>query len=93
MITNPKASDFKDKPRLRSLNDSFNAGYTRMLQDLEQVFNGQPDRLAPALLGMQGLRQQAMVLMSNEIVPGMNAGPTFTYTPVMASATASREYA
>jgi hypothetical protein len=93
VITNPTAGDFDDKPRLRSLNDSFNAGYTRMLQDLEQVFNGQPDRLAPALLGMQALRQQAMVLMSSEIVPGMTAGPTFSYTPIMAGATASREYA
>lgn len=93
VMSNPQRSDYREHARLRSLNDTFNAGYSRMLQDLERVFNGQPDRLAPALLTMQALRQQAMVLMSQEIVPGMHAGPTFDYTCLTAAVAAPKEYA
>jgi hypothetical protein len=52
-----------------------------MLRKLHNVFNGQPDNLALALLSMQSLREQAQLLMTQEVVPGQTAGPTFDYIP------------
>jgi len=81
-LLNPKRSDYDPGTKARNLNDTFNYTYTQLLQSLHIVFNGQPDRLGPAMLLMENLREQAMFLMSYELVPGMTAGPSFEYNPV-----------
>ncbi|MFZ5635040.1 MAG: ferritin-like domain-containing protein [Pseudomonadota bacterium] len=80
-IVDPSASTYAGRPRLQELNATFNRGYSDLLRKLHRVFNGEPDWLGPALLGMQALKQQAQVLMTQEIVPGQTAGPTFEYVP------------
>jgi hypothetical protein len=32
---------------------------------------------------MESLKEQALVMMSYELVPGQTAGPTFQYRPVL----------
>lgn len=81
VIANPAPSSYAGLPRLANLNDTFNAGYSNLLRKLHRVFNGEPDLLGPALWEMQALKAQAQLLMSQEVVPGMTAGPTFTYRP------------
>ena len=81
-LLNPKRSDYEAGTKALNLNDTFNYTYTQLLQSLHLVFNGQPDRMGPAMLLMEALREQAMFLMSYELVPGMTAGPTFEYNPV-----------
>lgn len=81
VIANPQREAYAGHPRLQSLNLSFNRGYSELLRKLHRVFNGEPDWLGPALLGMQALKQQAQLLMTQEVVPGQTAGPTFDYIP------------
>lgn len=81
VITNPSAANYKDYPHLADLNTTFNRAYSDLLRTLHKVFNGSPDHLGPALLTMQGLTDQARVMMATEIVPGLTAGPTFDYIP------------
>jgi hypothetical protein len=81
VISNPAIGSYQGKPRLNDLNLTFNAAYSDLLRKLHQVFNGKPDWLGPALLTMQNLKSQAQLLMSQEVVPGQTAGPTFQYLP------------
>jgi hypothetical protein len=81
VIVNPSLQSYASKPRLADLNMTFNRSYSDLLRKLHQVFNGHPDFLGPALLSMQGLKEQAQMMMSLDIVPGQTAGPTFTYIP------------
>jgi hypothetical protein len=81
-LVNPKRADYEAGTKARNLNDTFNYTYTQLLQSLHVAFNGQPDRMGPAMLLMESLREQAMFLMSYELVPGMTAGPSFEYNPV-----------
>lgn len=81
VIVNPSVASYAGHPRLLDLNQAFNRGYSDLLRKLHRVFNGEPDLLGPALLGMQALKRQAQLLMAQEIVPGQTAGPTFDYTP------------
>ncbi len=83
VVTNPASSMYPPGSRLTSLNNTFNYTYTALLKSLHLVFNGQPDRLGPAIGLMESLKEQALVLMSSEVVPGQTAGPTFTYQPVL----------
>lgn len=85
VISNPGADSYAGLPRLRDLNHTFNVGYSDLLRKLHQVFNGRPDWLGPALLGMQSLKYQARLLMSQEVVPGLTAGPSFEYVPASES--------
>ncbi|MGA8429760.1 MAG: ferritin-like protein [Candidatus Sulfotelmatobacter sp.] len=82
-ITNPNAALYPPNSEIASLNDTFNYTYTYLLKSLQKVFNGQPDRLGPAIGLMESLKEQALVMMSSELVPGETAGPTFTYQPVL----------
>lgn len=79
VISNPTPSSYQSKPRLQELNHAFNAAYSDLLRKLHQVFNGKPDWLGPALLTMQNLKSQAQLMMSQEVVPGQTAGPSFEY--------------
>lgn len=81
VISNPQPSSYTDNPRIADLNLTFNRNYSNMLRVLHDTFNGAPDKLALALLAMQGMREQAQVLMTQEVVPGQTAGPTFDYVP------------
>ncbi len=81
VIANPTAASYAGSPYLADLNRTFNRAYSDLLRTLHKVFNGSPDHLGPALLTMQGLTEQARVMMATEIVPGMTAGPTFDYIP------------
>lgn len=82
VIVNPTTANYSGQAELLDLNLTFNRGYSHLLRQLHQVFNGQPDLLGPALWGMQALKQQAQYLMTQEVVPGLCAGPTFDYLPV-----------
>jgi hypothetical protein len=83
VVTNPSASLYPPGSHLASLNNTFNYTYTALLKSLHLVFNGQPDRLGPAIGLMESLKEQALVMMSTEVVPGQTAGPTFTYQPAL----------
>lgn len=85
VIANPSSDAYAGHPRLCDLNRTFNLGYSDLLRRLHLVFNGQPDWLGPALLGMQALKAQAQLLMTQEVVPGQTAGPTFDYLPADAT--------
>ena len=82
VITNPERDTYSAGTKLRNLNDTFNYTYTSLLKSLQLVFSGEPDRLGPALQLMISMKEQALTMMSMEVVPGLNAGPTFDYTPV-----------
>jgi rubrerythrin len=86
VIVNPSAATYAEHPRLQDLNRTFNTTYSVLLRRLHQVFNGRPDWLGPALLGMQSMKQQAQLLMAQDVVPGQTAGPTFDYIPADPSA-------
>ncbi|NUR85623.1 MAG: hypothetical protein HOY71_16200, partial [Nonomuraea sp.] len=62
---------------VRAAQDRFDSTYGRLLDLLEQAFNGDPAQLADATRTMFTLRAQAQALLA---LPG-TAGPTFTYVP------------
>jgi hypothetical protein len=82
VITNPERSTYSPGSKLGNLNDTFNFTYTSLLKSLQLVFSGEPDQLGPALELMISMKEQALTMMSMEIVPGLTAGATFDYTPV-----------
>jgi hypothetical protein len=82
VITNPKRDSYAAGSKARNLNDTFNYTYTSLLKSLQLVFGGEPDRLGPAIGLMESMKEQALVMMSTETVPGQTAGPSFEYTPV-----------
>lgn len=79
--TNPTASLYSDKPAAQKANDTFNACYTQLLQDLHSAFNGTPDKLNDAVNDMFSLTTDAQSMMAIELGDGTTAGPTFDYTP------------
>lgn len=79
VVENPDASMYPAGSPAALANDSFNQTYTALLQGLQATFNGEPDRLAPALVSMQALHQLAAYMMTIEFKPGQTAGPTFDY--------------
>jgi Ferritin-like len=82
VITNPGPDIYPPGSKARNLNDTFNYTYTSLLKSLQLVFNGQTDRLGPAIGLMESMKEQALTMMSTPTVPGQTAGPTFVYTPV-----------
>lgn len=83
MKDNPKSSDYPDGSNARLLSDRFNCTYTALLRALHRTFNGQPDYLKHAMGTMASLKLLAGELMQTELQPGVNAGPTFEYLPVI----------
>jgi len=79
VVSDPSAFLYRRCPLLADLNRSFNGTYTRLLQTLQRVFNGEPDWLSVGFTVMGSLEKQARAMMAMEIVPGLNAGPTFEY--------------
>ena len=82
VVTNPTASQYPAGSQAYETNNNFNFTYTSMLKSLHQVFNGQPDRIAPAVQLMESMRLQARYLMTIEVSDGLYAGPSFEYRPV-----------
>ncbi|HEY6331908.1 MAG TPA: ferritin-like protein, partial [Blastocatellia bacterium] len=82
VIANPSPSSYCPGSRAFKLNRAFNETYTSLLKTLQLTFGGQPDTLGPAITLMESLQEQALVLMTTEVLPGQTAGPTFDYTSV-----------
>ena len=83
VISNPVATAYPAGTRAALLNDTFNYTYTSLLKSLHRMFNGEPSLLGTSIALMESLKTQAFDLMSTEIAPGQNAGPTFEYHPVL----------
>jgi hypothetical protein len=81
VITNPDGNSYEPGSTAFKLNQEFNRTHTNLLKALQQTFSGEPDRLGPAITLMESMKEQALVLMTTEVVPGQTAGPTFDYTP------------
>jgi len=82
LVTNPKASDYPAGSQAADTNNNFNFTYTSMLKSLHHVFNGQPDRIAPAVQLMESMKLQVRYLTTIEVSKGLYAGPSFEYRPV-----------
>ena len=82
VIRNPSQNGYASGSKARNLNETFNYTYTGLLKSLQLVFSGEPDRLGPAIGLMESMKEQALVMMSTETVPGQTAGPSFEYTLV-----------
>jgi rubrerythrin len=82
LVTNPKASQYPAGSQAADTNNNFNFTYTSMLKSLHQVFNGQPDRIAPAVQLMESMKLQVRYLTTIEVSNGLYAGPSFEYRPV-----------
>ena len=81
VITNPSSASYAPGSNAFKANAAFNYTYTSLLKCLHQVFNGQPDRIAPGIGLMESLKEQAWYMMSIEVKSGMTAGPSFGYQP------------
>jgi hypothetical protein len=78
VLENPQAGTYPADSPAAAANRAFNRTYTTLLKTLQAVFNGAPDRIAPALLSMQALHRQAIYMMSIPFGRG-TAGPSFDY--------------
>lgn len=83
VISNPATTPYPPGTRAAFLNDTFNYTYTSLLKSLHRMFNGEPSLLGTSIALMESLKTQAFDLMSTEIAPGQNAGPTFEYHSVL----------
>jgi hypothetical protein len=63
-------------------NDTFNYTYTALLKTLHATFNGHPDQFGTSVGVMESMKEQALALMSMEIMKDLTAGPTFEYQPL-----------
>ncbi|HUX86088.1 MAG TPA: ferritin-like protein [Chloroflexota bacterium] len=77
--TNPTAATYPVGSAARFACDSFNYSYTSLLNTLQLLFTGQPDRFDAAIGLMMSLRQQAIDMMSGTTVAGESVGPSFEY--------------
>jgi hypothetical protein len=82
LVINPKASQYPKGSQAADTNNNFNFTYTSMLKSLHHVFNGQPDRIAPAVQLMESMKLQVRYLTTIEVGNGLYAGPSFEYRPV-----------
>ena len=82
LVTNPKDSYYPAGSQAADTNNNFNFTYTSMLKSLHQVFNGEPDRIAPAVQLMESMKLQVRYLTTIEVSKGLYAGPSFQYRPV-----------
>lgn len=71
VLTDAKLENYKDTPELYAAAQQFQTAYSQFLADIEAAFDGNPEKLIPAVGGMFRLKEQANLLIRNEI-PGMN---------------------
>jgi hypothetical protein len=82
MRTNPSTTDHAPGSPIREAQEEFNRMYCYILHQLEQAFDGSPQRLETAIGAMHGLKAQAQTLMEMPTEDGLaTAGPTFEYAP------------
>ncbi len=81
MRPNPRPSDHAPGHPVRVAQGEFNHTYCTLLQQLEEAFDGHPDRLPAAVGTMFALKKLADALMALPDDDGMTAGPTFEYVP------------
>jgi hypothetical protein len=80
MQRNPRAADHALGSQIRTAQDDFNITYCTILQLLDQVFNGEPQKLQLAIGSMFRLKDQATALLRIPTEDGLaTAGPTFEY--------------
>ncbi|MCY7296926.1 ferritin-like domain-containing protein [Alteromonas sp. a30] len=82
MHPNPSKKLYHDLPQIQKLNREFNLIFTRLLDELNTAFNGQPDNLIPAVKTMYELKYAAKTLMRIPLPnspEGFYAGPTWEY--------------
>jgi len=79
MLRDPRLDDFPDG-ELRRGAGAFNAVFSGLLVKLQDAFDGDPERLIPAVGLMLQMKYQAVELLKNPI-PGtpFHAGPTFEW--------------
>ena len=80
MRPNPRLADFPD-PDLRSAGETANRMWSRLLLQIDEAFDGQPEMLLPAVHTMFKLRDAMLVLLANPLPghDGLHAGPTFEW--------------
>jgi hypothetical protein len=78
MRANPRLADHAQGDPIRTAQEEFNRTYCALLHQLEQAFNGEPDKLGAATGTMYALKAQAQALMRTPDEGGA-AGPTFEY--------------
>ncbi len=81
VIANPNSNSYEPGSKAFNLNQAFNQTYSKLLMTLQRTFSGEPDRLGPAITLMESMQEQALILMTTEVVPGQTAGPTFDFEP------------
>ncbi|MFJ9712040.1 ferritin-like protein [Streptomyces sp. NPDC101234] len=79
MRPNPRLADHPEGSAIRTAQEAFNIAYGKLLQLLEQAFNGNPAMLGVSVGTMYALKGQAQSLMSMPDGEGLTAGPTFDY--------------
>ncbi len=77
--TNAKLSDYPQGSEMYVAAKEFQAAYSTFLSKIEFAFDGHPEALISAVGGMFRLREQASLLIRNEIpgMDGVNAAPIY----------------
>ncbi|MEU9317282.1 ferritin-like protein [Streptomyces sp. NPDC048295] len=76
---NQQLTDHPEGHAIRTAQEAFNQTYCKMLQMLEQAFNGNPAMLGMSVGTMYAAKGQAQSLMAMQDDDGLAAGPTFEY--------------
>ncbi|MFJ2399343.1 ferritin-like protein [Streptomyces sp. NPDC087843] len=76
---NPRLEDHPEGSAIRAAQEAFNQTYCKMLQQLEQAFNGNPAMLGISVGTMYAIKGQAQSLMAIQDDDGLAVGPTFSY--------------
>ncbi|WP_328843182.1 ferritin-like domain-containing protein [Streptomyces sp. NBC_00258] len=76
---NQRLADHPEGSAIRTAQETFNQTYCKMLQMLEQAFNGNPAMLGMSVGTMYAAKGQAQSLMAMQDDDGLAAGPTFEY--------------
>ncbi len=82
MHPNPTRELYRDLPELAALNLQFNRTFTRLLNELHETFNGDPDKLLQATGTMYELKYAAQALYRNPLPnskEGYYASPTWEF--------------
>ncbi|WP_299493055.1 ferritin-like protein [Acaryochloris sp. IP29b_bin.137] len=82
LVINSKASQYKEGSDARNAVDSFNKTYSKLLNDLELAFGGQPQTLDSTISGMFSLSTQARNMMDLQVSTpdgGKHVAPSFEY--------------
>ncbi|MFI6876188.1 ferritin-like protein [Streptomyces sp. NPDC050400] len=74
-----RLADHPEGHAIRTAQEAFNQTYCKMLQMLEQAFNGNPAMLGMSVGTMYAAKGQAQSLMAMRDDDGLAAGPTFEY--------------